>query len=38
MTQAMMTTIVPWITWARVGHSTFLSSATDSRTNPPRRA
>ncbi len=21
-----MTTIVPWITWARFGHSTFLSS------------
>jgi hypothetical protein len=30
MMQAMMTTIVPWMTWARVGHSTFLSSATDS--------
>ena len=34
MAQAMMTTIVPWITWARFGHSTFLSSPTDSRMNP----
>src|SRR5262245_18358830 len=36
--QAMMTTIVPWITWARFGHSTLRSSATDSRTKPPRTA
>ena len=32
MPQAMMTTIVPWMTWFWVGHSTFLSSAQDSET------
>ena len=32
----MITTIVPWITWARLGHSTFFSSAQDSRTKRPR--
>ena len=32
MPQAMMTTIVPWMTWFWVGHSTFFSSAQDSET------
>ena len=36
MTQAMITTIVPWITCARPGHSTFFSSAQDSLTKRPR--
>ena len=36
MTQAMITTIVPWTTCARLGHSTFCSSAQDSRTKRPR--
>ena len=31
--QAMITTIVPCITWARFGHSTFFSSAVDSPMN-----
>ena len=31
-----MTTIVPWTTCARLGHSTFFSSAHDSRTKRPR--
>ena len=29
----MITTIVPWMTWLCVGHSTFFSSAQDSETN-----
>ena len=32
MPQAMMTTIVPCMTWFWVGHSTFFSSAQDSET------
>src|SRR5690606_15898993 len=35
---AMITTTVPWIVCVRLGHSTLLSSAQDSRMKPPRRA
>ena len=33
-----MTTIVPWMTWFWVGHSTFFSSAQDSRDEAPEAA
>src|SRR5918992_576375 len=36
--QAMITTIVPVVTWARPGHSTLRSSAADSRMKRPRGA
>ena len=39
MVQAIRTTTVPWTTCDRFGHSTFLSSAHDSRmkeNQPPR--
>ena len=38
MAQAMITTTVPWIDLARLGHSTFCSSAHDSRMKRPRCA
>ena len=42
ITQAMITTTVPWTTWLWPGHSTLRSSAIDSRMKltpqPPPRA
>ena len=37
ITQAMITTTVPWITWFWPGHSTLRSSPIDSRMKLPRR-